>query len=258
MRLGICYNAFDGLELLEASLRTVRPVAHYIVVVIQDVSNFGEQMSMRDNFYSKNIKNGLIDELVYAPTNPRLGGHTNELIKRNFGKAKCQAQGCTHFMTMDVDELYKTNELINVIKIIEAGNYDASACQMQTYWKTSKYALDPPEEYYVPLIYKMDDRVFSLSTKWPVLVDPTRRLTSSNVKIFIRDEIQMHHMSYVRHDMGMKLRNSSANANFKNRIPELVNYYNNWKPGQQAQLAGREPRFYDLRESNDFPELFDI
>ena len=34
------------------------------------------------------------------------GGHQNEMIKRNLGLYDCKRNNCTHFMSMDSDELY--------------------------------------------------------------------------------------------------------------------------------------------------------
>ena len=104
------------------------------------------------------------------------------------------------------------------------------------------------EEYYVSGIYKIDDRRFSMSNKWPVLVDPTRRLEPRKLKIFERSEIQLHHMSYVRQDIRSKLENSSASTNFRNRINVIATYFDKWQPGQRALLAGREERYYDLKK----------
>lgn len=249
MKLGIAYNAFDALELLDASIDTVRPVADFVCVVYQDVSNFGESLSHRDRSFLDALRqSGKVDLFYpYRPTNQ--GGHMNELAKRNIGKNLCANIGCTHHMTMDVDELYQTNQLLTITRLIDSGGWDASACKMQTYWKSPSFVLDPPEEYYVPLIYKIDGRQFDLRNRWNnIHTDPTRRLPSANVKLFERDEIEMHHMSYVRLDIGTKLRNSSASLNFKKKIDRIVSYFNQWKPGQQAYLAGMEERYYDVKE----------
>ena len=80
---------------------------------------------------------------------------------------------------------------------------------------------------------------------FPVLVDPTRRMEPGKCKIFTREEIEMHHMSYVRKDIKVKLTNSSASPNFKN-IDKIVNYYNDWSYGKQALMGGAPDKFYDI------------
>ena len=248
MKLGIAYNAFDALELLEASIDTVRPLADFIVVIYQEVSNFGEPLSQRDRSFLDALRqSGKVDLFYeYEPTVGR-GGHMNELAKRNLGKNLCKNEHCTHHMTMDVDELYVTEKLKYAIDQMATGNWDASACQMQTYWKSPSFVLDPPEEYYVPLIYTIDDRMFDLRNRWGIPTDPTRRLTSNRIRIFERHEIQMHHLSYVRLDIGTKLRNSSASSNFSKKIDRIIAHFNQWEPGQQAYLAGIEERWHNVK-----------
>lgn len=249
MRLGVAYNAFDSLELLGPSIDHIRQLASYICVVYQTKSNFGEQAPIENVEYLEGIKDKVDHIEYYNPSG--LGGHANEVAKRNIGLDYCRRAECTHFMSMDCDEFYKTEELERAMSVIESGHFESSGCQMQTYYKTGEYALDPPESYYVPLIYKVDQRLFSLSNKWPVVVDPTRRLNAGSIRIFRREEIEMHHLSYVRKDMRLKLRNSSAGVNFKSRVEEISSYYDSWQPGMKALLAGREERWYDVRTVDD-------
>jgi len=41
MKIGVSYNLFDGEELLESSIKSIRKNVDYISVVYQTVSNFG-------------------------------------------------------------------------------------------------------------------------------------------------------------------------------------------------------------------------
>jgi hypothetical protein len=83
---------------------------------------------------------------------------------------------------MDSDEFYKIDEFIRVKNfLIKNPEYDSSACNMETYYKESKYKISPPEDYYVPLIYKITEVTeYSLGCNFPVLVDPTRRIKTIN------------------------------------------------------------------------------
>lgn len=245
--LGVAYNVFDAVDLLEASIDTVRPVADFVCVVYQDVSNFGEPMSDQDRYFMDRLRSsGKVD--IFFPYEPaRNGGHVNEIKKRNIGLNLCRGHGCTYHMTMDSDEFYVTERLSWAYKQMKDSMWDASACKMQTYWKSPKFVLDPPEEYFVPLIYKVDDRMFDLRNRWRIQADPTRRLPSNRIREFERHEIEMHHLSYVRRDIGSKLRNSSARVNFEKKIPGLVEYFNGWQPGMPAHLAGMEDRVHGLK-----------
>lgn len=254
MKLGIAYNIFDCVELLGLSIDTIRSTADFICVVYQEVSNFGEPISERDRLYLEKLKHSGKVDLFYEYEPTTQGGHINEINKRNIGKNLCADNGCNYFMSMDADEFYDSVQLQFAYDTVVSGLYDSCVFKMLTYWKNSKYILDPPEEYYVSGIYILNEREFSLRHRWPIPVDPTRRLDIGKLKIFERSEIQMHHMSYCRTDIRLKLRNSSASLNFKKR-EKLAAYYDNWTPDQPAYLAGIEERYYNLIE---VPDKFNI
>ena len=69
LRVGAAYNVFDGVELLEASIQSVRPVVSFVCVVFQRVSNFGAPAAPEDLEALRSLTaRGVIDELVeYAP-----------------------------------------------------------------------------------------------------------------------------------------------------------------------------------------------
>ena len=127
---------------------------------------------------------------------------------------------------------------------------------MQTYYKLPTRRLTPPEEYYVAVAYRrIEGRNYVPGAPLPVLVDPTRRMPVQRPLICERSELEMHHMSYIRLDMRAKLESSSANVNFKDRVDQLVDWYNTWTPGKRALLAGVGERYYDLEECTDLFEL---
>ena len=141
---------------------------------------------------------------------------------------------------MDSDEFYTDEQFKFLKKEMIDGDYDSSCCQMVTYYKEPKYRLDPKEDYYVSLIYKIQNgKQYVMGLPFPTLVDPTRRMEMGKCKIFSREEIEMHHTSYVRKDLRKKLQNSSASPNFKN-IDKIVDYYNSWEYPNQG-LMGRLP-----------------
>jgi len=256
MKLGVAYNLFDGEELLLHSVKSIRNSVDYILVVYQDISNYGNKSNTDLGKYLIELKaKGFIDGILQYHPVLGLKGHGNEISKRNLGLEQCKQVGCTHYMSMDTDEFYKESELNYVKDIVNTGKYDSSACQMQTYYKTAEWAINPPETYYVPLIYKIDDRRFNLNVQWPISADPTRRLDPKNLMIFMRDRIEMHHMSYVRKDIRAKLNNSSANVNWKNRIEEMASYHDNWTAPNKAYFAGTEKRLYDVVQK---PNIFGI
>lgn len=131
MRLGCCYNVFDGHELLRWSAQSVRPLASHVVVVLQTTSNFGAPCRpfLRQCVESLRVE-GLVDEIVlHSPhafsgdekrllVSPRaspseLGPGVlpeqvgdqflNEVVKRETGRLHCLRAGCTHFMSLDAE-----------------------------------------------------------------------------------------------------------------------------------------------------------
>jgi ferredoxin-like protein FixX len=157
---------------------------------------------------------------------------------------------------MDSDEYYLLKEFKHLKKVMLEGDYNSSACKLQTYYKEPIYRLDPPEDYYVSLLYKINNSSsYSLGSRLPVLVDPTRCMEPGKCKIFTRDEIEMHHFSYIRKSVRKKLQNSSAVINFKDRINKLVDYHEKWKYPEQALMAGAPDKLYNIIKVN---KEFDI
>jgi hypothetical protein len=252
MKLGISYNLFDSEELLEGSIKQIRDLVDYVSVVYQKKSNFGNPCTENLVPLLEKLKSdGLIDELFeYIPQS--LGGHGNELNKRNIGLQISKTNGCTHHMSMDSDEYFLPNEFKYLKDKITEGDYDSSFAQMLTYYKSWEYQLDPPEEYYVPLIIKIkNNNEFTFNYPSPVLVDPTRRVSKLNEPLVLtRNEIQMHHGSYIRDDIRVKLINSSASVNFNNEIDNIVNHYNNWEYPDKVLWGGAPSKYLNIKKSN--------
>tara|TARA_R110002110_G_scaffold132836_1_gene314757 strand:- start:9516 stop:10313 length:798 start_codon:yes stop_codon:yes gene_type:complete len=248
MKIGVSYNLFDGEELLEGSINSIRDNVDYISVVYQKISNFGNECSEELLPILKDLKEKkLIDELLEYKPNLKNGGSLNELTKRNLGVYLSQSNGCTHHLAMDSDEYYISDEFEYMKNIIEEEGYDSAACQMVTYYKEPIYRLDPKEEYYVSLLFKIsNNKEFIIGHPFPVLVDPTRRMKSDNCKIFKREEIEMHHMSYVRNKINSKFNNSSAKVNFSSTINELISYYEKWEYPQKALMGGNPNTFFNI------------
>ena len=251
MKLGVSYNLFDGEELLEGSIKQIRNQVDYISVVYQTISNFGNQcdpglVSLLERLKSE----GLVDELFEYNPKINKGGHYNEIQKRNIGLALSQGAGCTHHMSMDSDEYYLPSEFEYLKNKMIEGDYDSSYCQMQTYYKSWEYSLDPAETYYVSLIFKIkQDSNFVLMAPSPVLVDPTRRMDPSNKPIILtREEIQMHHGSYIRNNIGTKLTNSSASVNFTNDIEKIVKHYNDWQYPKKVLWGGLPSTLHNVKK----------
>jgi hypothetical protein len=247
MVLGVSYNVFDGIELLTKSIKSIRSSVDYISVIYQNTSNFGNEISENNlDLFLKLKKDKLIDDYLEYKPNIKLQPHQNEVNKRNYGLAMSEANGCTHHMSMDTDEFYDEVEFNNVKKIIIEGDYDSSACQMMTYYKSGDFALSPSEEYFVPFIVKLGiDVRYDMNNQFPVLVDSTRKVNGKKCLLLDRQTIQMHHMSYVRNNLYLKLNNSSARCNFKD-IDYIVDYFDKWSFPNKALMGGLPNWFSDI------------
>jgi len=273
MKLGVSFNVFNGEELLEQCANSIRPHADFICVIYQNVSNFGKNKKDLTPMMDEFVSAGVIDKaILYEPNftfegveegqkallSPTFYGIYNEMEKRNLGLACCKANECTHLMDMDTDEFYKTEQIQKAKEKIEAGGYDASFCQMQTYYKRPTTRLLPSEQYYVPLIYKITNRSKFESIDnidYPVLCDGKRRIKSKYPYVFSRGEIEMHHLSYVRKDeasMRSKFENCSSIQNFpKERIDKLITCWLEHYEGQPI-LFGKDQVFQTIEVPNYF------
>lgn len=75
---------------------------------------------------------------------------------------------------------------------------------------------------------------FEFNTSFPTLVDPTRRMLPENCRIFSREEIQMHHFSYVRNDIRKKLENSTSIKDYENNIDKIIYHFENYNYPENA------------------------
>jgi len=259
MKLGVAYNLFDAEELLEFSAKSIRDQADYILVVYQVVSNTGKTCSPELEPLLLSLKSrGLIDELyLYEPKLNKAPGK-NEQKKRNIGVKLCRKNGCTHFLLMDSDEFYEETKLQKCKEIIERENYDATACRVVNYFKEPTCQMIYKQgEYFVSFICKVPRwRKLKSKHRFPVLVDPTRRISTKHFKLFSYEEIFMHHMTLVRKNIRSKLESSSAVEIYKrNDIDAYVDYFNNWSPDQPAYPPSNRQNVVDLKS---VPNLFNI
>jgi len=258
MKLGISYNLFDGEELIEGSLKQIKECVDYISVVYQTISNYGHNSNPNLESFLKQLKeDGIVNEILKFEPNLTKSPHFNEIQKRNIGLQLSKNNGCTHHMSMDTDEYYLKNEFINLKTLIDDNGYDSTYCQMLTYYKTWEYVLDPPEIYYVPLIYSIkENHSYSFGSPCPVLVDPTRSMSGIKKPIILeRNIIQMHHGSYIRNDIKMKFINSSALVNFSSQVDKLVEHFSTWTFPEQVLMAGSPCKLHNVKKVDFFGSI---
>ena len=199
------YNVWDGVELLRGSMETVK--ADHFIIIWQDKSNYGEKYNPLHEILEAIEPFPNLSLIKYEPTitKDRSNGRVNEARKRNIGIKTALEQGFTHFLCLDVDEYHPDFEQAKSIYLNSEN--DGSVMKMWTYFKSPNLRLENPEGYHVPFIHKLTPATTCGNHNYPFRVDPTRAV---NTKSVIELPQMMHHYSWVRNDIGRKVRNSSA------------------------------------------------
>jgi hypothetical protein len=214
VKLAVIFSVYDSEELLEGSIRQIREQVDVVIAVVQKISNWGEEYTGGLLECVRLQSLGLIDVVTsFDPmqTNDRLNGCKNETEKRRIGFELAKEKGCTHYIHMDCDEYYFSEEFLKSKDWAIENDIEASYCKIQAYEKYPTLALENLENYYVPFINKIQDNLKHGFCEYPVLVDPTRKATHRNPK---EAPITMHHYTSIRKNIARKYRNSSARCNF--------------------------------------------
>lgn len=231
MKIGIAYNVFEGEELLEFVLSPIRSELDFVCVIYQTTSFFGN--TAHEELVS-NLKKlgGLIDELIEAP---QLG----EVGLRNLGLERSRAAGCTHHISSDVDEFYLPDQLAYAKSQVEG--YDCSVVRLENYYKRPTWRITPCQNQLVSFIHPVEAEYGS--GYFPYNVDLTRRCTPCEFcKEFEPREVTMHHMSFVRKNMGRKLYNNANSAHFN--IPTFLADFDKYELGGRLRMV---PDFMNRR-----------
>lgn len=225
MKLAACYTVFNGVELLEHAINSVKDHVDEIIIAFQTVSNYGNKcediLEFMDRFPDYNY-------FVYDP-DLKVDSKTNEQRKHQQLIEYARICNCTHFFLSATDHFYKEDEILYAKNLVETTGVKTTYSKMVTYFKEPTLKLDPLESYYMPFICSTSVNIGNIS---PVLVDPACHLKPfSPFYIFKEDELLMHHFSWIRKDISNKLENSAAKINWIERIPEFKEKYNNFKLG---------------------------
>lgn len=232
-KYGVSYNIFDGEELLEDSILSIRELVDYISVVYQIESYWGNKCSDGlVDLLTRLKKDGFIDDLVYYVQDKHLSPHQNQINKRNLGVGLSRKNHCTHHMSMDCDEFYTEEQFSNLLDWYDENPYYVGFADYNDYYKSPSYLIDKPHDTMVSLFFPIKTTMcqFILNYRSPVLIDPTRRPNYDKYKIFDPEFIQMHHMTLVRKNIDSKIRNAAKRLNYNNEaaIQKQIDYYNNW------------------------------
>lgn len=224
---GVAYSIWDGEELLEASIRSIRSEVDYVCVVYQEKSWYGKPASADLLPTLHRLKEAqLIDELIEYIPNVKEKPVRQETKKRNMGLAAARKAGCTHYMTMDADEFYQQEELKEAKHYIVRENITHAYCPIWTYGITPTEYL-PTRTFYCQFFSKITR--FSKhcnDSHATALVDPTRKIRHTpfwlgRSKYFALHNVKMHHMSYIRKSLTKKFENTS-DPEAKSRTTDMI------------------------------------
>ena len=227
MKLAACYTVFNGVELLEHAINSVKDHVDEIIIGFQTVSNYGNEckdiLDFMDRFPDYNYFNYEPDLTVDSKTNEKR--KHQKLIE--FARSK----NCTHFFLSATDHFYKEDEILYAINVVLTTGVRTTYSKMITYFKEPTLRLEPLEEYYMPFICSTSVNIGSMS---PVLVDPACSFRPfAPYYVFKEEEVLMHHFSWIRKDIRNKLENAAAKVNWLDRIEEFIDKYNNFKLGNK-------------------------
>jgi len=208
---GVSYSVFDGEELLEDSIKSIRDSVNYINVVYQRHSWYGNPANPKLLKTLNDLKKrGLIDELIEYVPDYNIYAGKQERKKRNIGLSYAKKRGIDYFMCMDTDEFYIEDDVRKAKSYIIKNGVTHSFCPVVAYATPTRRSLIPGGCFvqffsHIGPLSKLKYNKHNVA-----LVDPTRQLNHIPfAKYYVLPQLEMHHMTGYRKNMTQKLKNSS-------------------------------------------------
>jgi hypothetical protein len=229
----------DDMDMLKRSIENHLPFVDKVIICFQQVSNKGEY-SHQDlpPLYGNN-------KLIYTPFHPNLSLSTkqNERNKHNDMIEVAKHSGCTHFILSAADHFYSKEMFDYGKNVMQTTDADVILTRMRTYYKQDNWILDPIEEYYMPFIHKLTvNTEITTRVKYPVVVDPSVKVSTAQKFHIASDEYLMDHYSMMRMDIEKKFRNAASSIRWtKEDVQTFINEYQNAKVGDSIKyFQGRK------------------
>lgn len=246
MKLAAIVNHWvDCEELLPFFIKNTLQWADALVIVVSDKSNTGEvkYVGLSQHIYAS-VLSGAKD-VTFQKWSPDLNKsqRDNETDKRNFGLDAARFIGATHFVTCDTDEMYIPEEVNRIKELFDDTNLNGLVVPCQTYFAHPWLTIGR-DTTLVPFIHKLNpDTRHEFNRSYPfawidgkIRIDPTRSLNYTS-GIIHTESVVMHHYSYIRRDMALKIRNSTARANIERST--ILNDLACAKEGYFCQFYGK-------------------
>ncbi len=248
MKLAAIYNAWsDCTDLLRKSVDNILPAVDRVIIVWSHRSNKGEEIPF-DFLEHRDPKVHFVHQEPLRTQGPA----QNETMKRNAGLDYAKSNLCTHFLVMDSDEFYVTEDVEREKVRVLQENLNGLVCGLRVYIKEPTLWCE--DHTLVPFIQKLTPDVSIGAFKnYPFAyekgqahIDPTRRPSHTNRIGW--SNVVMHHFSYLRQNIDLKIRNSTANLE---RSRDVI----------QTELREARPGYISLlyhRELKECKDLFNI
>jgi hypothetical protein len=243
MRLCSIINSWvDSIELLPFCLKNHLQFCDHVIVVWSMTSNHKTYDDGFLPFIMKYKNDGRITFHQHEPV-PGATPLVNETRKRNYGIDVARKSGFTHFIIADADEFYIPESMNYEKKKFDKGDLNGIVHPLKVYIKTPH--LWCSDHTLVPGIHKLEKTTFVGQFKeYPFAydelgnahIDPSRRVNYlSGIGM---SEFPMHHYSYVRKNIDLKIDNSSANIRRSRQV--IYDELRDAKPGYISKLYHQE------------------
>jgi len=230
----------DTLELLPFCIENHLQFCDGIIVMWSASSNH----FVKDDRMLRFVATHNYDRVLFHQLEPvrSLKPLVNETRKRNQGIEVAKREGYSHFFTADADEFYHPEDVVKDKTLFEEPAINGIVCRVRVYiGKPTLYCEDSAT--LVPFIHKLKKEIYcGRIHEYPFAyknkvaqIDPSRRLNELN-GIIMSDTI-MNHYSYLRRDISLKVRNSTAKLS--NRFATIKQDVSRAKPGYVSELYGR-------------------
>lgn len=257
MKLGISYGAFDGLELIEYTLRNMRSEVDFICLVRQQTGYHGNAADPVDlEIIDYLLRIGLADEVVDFTPDLTLSPQINETRIRNLGLDRSIANGCTHHTSADVDEFYIVEQLKLAKETI--GDADCSVAESIDYFKKPTWKIVPERRHLMAFIHPVSTR-YAMNYDFPQGIDFTRRSDKcDNCLVYKPEVFEIHHMNYVRNTIRKKMANNLNHTRVPGSPHKFANHYDKYQVGEllcippdnRRRTTIEVPNIFNIKESN--------
>lgn len=239
MKIAALFTVFNGLELLEHSVKAIGNNVDNVIVCYQNTSNKGE-INPYVGDYCANLG---LDCIEFEPDLTK-NTKENERIKHDFMIQEAKKRGYTHVILMATDHFYTPEQIEFAKKDVIDNDWDVTATAMFTYYKHPTWRLEPIEDYSMPFIIALrPETMIERISSFPWLVDPSVQVnTCQRSRLYTENEVMLHHYSMVRIDIEDKFRNAAASIRWKpEQVERFISEFENAELGSEiSYFKGRK------------------